>query len=177
MPDFNELFSFSLSPAEIVVRGSAVYWFLFCLFRFVLRRDTGSLAITDVLLVVLIADASANAMSGGYKTVSDGFVLVATIAGWNYALDWAAFHWGWVRQWVEGHPTALVRNGRLLRRNMAREMVTRSELKAALRSHGIEDFAKVKLALIEANGDITVITKEDNKKAQENPKQKTPPGA
>lgn len=170
MPDFAELFSFSLSPAEIVVRGSAVYWFLFCLFRFVLRRDTGSLAITDVLLVVLIADASSNAMSGGYDTVSDGFALVATIAGWNYALDWAAFRWPWVRKIVEGHSTVLVRNGRLLQRNMARELVTRSELKAALRAHGIDNVSKVKLAIMEANGDINVIAKNDEQEGESSKK-------
>lgn len=162
MPEFAELFTFSLSPLEIMARGSAVYWFLFCLFRFVLRRDTGSLAITDVLLVVLIADASANAMSGGYKTVSDGFVLVATIAAWNYALDWAAFHWPAVRKIVEGEPMVLVRKGRMLRSNMQREMVTRNELKAALRAHGIDDLSKVKLAIMEPNGDISVIQQEQD---------------
>jgi uncharacterized membrane protein YcaP (DUF421 family) len=166
MPDFAELFSFSVPPVEVMARGTAVYWFLFCLFRFVLRRDTGSLAITDVLLVVLIADASANAMSGGYETVSDGFVLVTTIAGWNYALDWAAFRWGWLRKWVEGQPTVLVRNGRMLRRNMERELVTRNELRAALRAHGLEDLAQVKLAVMEPNGDISVINKEGGKEAQ-----------
>ena len=170
MPDFVELFSFSLSPAEIFIRGSAVYWFLFCLFRFVLRRDTGSLAITDVLLVVLIADASQNAMAGGYKTVSDGFALVVTLAAWNYALDWAAFRWAWARQWVEGKPAVLIRNGRLLRHNMERELVTRSELQAALRAHGIDDFLKVRLAVMEANGDISVITNDDEKDAKTNKK-------
>jgi len=172
MPDFAELFSFSLSPLEIVVRGTAVYWFLFVLFRFVLRRDTGSLAITDVLLVVLIADASANAMSGGYQTVSDGFVLVATIAAWNYALDWLAFHSPLVQKLIEGHPVLLVRKGRMVRRNMQREMVTRSELRAALRAHGIDDIKQVKLATMEPNGDISVVKtsdKEDDVDKPSNP--------
>ena len=157
MPDLAELFSFSLSPWEIVLRGSAVYWFLFALFRFVLRRDVGSIAITDMLLLVLIADASQNAMAGGYKTVSDGFVLVATIAGWNYALDWAAFRFAPLRKLLEGDPIELVRNGRILQRNMRREMVTRSELQSALRAHGIDDLAQVKKATMETNGEISVI--------------------
>ncbi len=81
-------------------------------------------------------------------------------------MDWAAFRWPWLRKWVEGHPTVLVRNGRMLRRNMERELVTRNELRAALRAHGLEDLAQVKLAVMEPNGDISVINKEGGKEAQ-----------
>ena len=67
-----------MNPLELVVRGTAMYWVLFLLFRFVLRRDVGSIAIADVLLLVL-ADASQNAMAGGYETVSDGVELMAAL--------------------------------------------------------------------------------------------------
>src|SRR3954464_5411121 len=70
MPSLVELFGFSIHPAEILVRGTAIYWFLFLLFRFVLRRDTGSMAISDILLVVLVADAAQNAMAGDYKSIA-----------------------------------------------------------------------------------------------------------
>ena len=49
MIDWALIFLFTVSPLEMVVRGSAVYWFLFCLFRFVLRRDAGSVAIADIM--------------------------------------------------------------------------------------------------------------------------------
>ncbi len=75
MPDLGALFGFHVHPLEIVLRGSAVYWFLFLLFRFVLRRDAGALGIADILLLVLIADASQNAMAGGYDTIAEGVLL------------------------------------------------------------------------------------------------------
>ena len=84
-------------------------FFFFLLFRFVLRRDVGSIAIADILLLVLIADASQNAMAGGYTTVAEGCVLVATIAGWNYLLDWASYRFRVVRRLVEAPPLPLVR--------------------------------------------------------------------
>src|SRR5262245_57214945 len=71
------------SPLEMVVRGSAMYWFLFLLFRVVIRRRVGAVGIGDVLLLVIIADAAQNAMAGEYRSVSDGIVLVSTIVGWN----------------------------------------------------------------------------------------------
>ena len=58
------IFEFHVSAWELFVRGSLIYWFLFLLFRFVLRRDAGSMGIADILLVVLIADASQNGCPG-----------------------------------------------------------------------------------------------------------------
>lgn len=83
MPDWGALFSIGVQPLELVVRGTAMYWFLFLLFRFVLRRDVGSIGIADVLLLVLIADAAQNAMAGSYESITEGCLLVATIVGWN----------------------------------------------------------------------------------------------
>ena len=82
-----DLLRFHVSPAEIALRGTAVYWFLFLLFRFVLRRGVGSLAITDILLLVLIADASQNAMAGGYDTVAEGALLVERARREGYDVD------------------------------------------------------------------------------------------
>jgi uncharacterized membrane protein YcaP (DUF421 family) len=156
--DFAALFRITVDPLEIVVRGTVMYWFLFALFRFVLRRDVGSIGIADVLLVVLIADASQNAMAGGYESITDGCVLVATIAGWNYALDWAAFHVPALRRIVEPPPLALIRDGTMVRKNMRRELVTVDELRAKLRAQGIEKFEQVKLAFMESDGEISVIS-------------------
>ena len=60
--DWHALFRFD-QPLELVVRGTAVYWFLFLLFRLVLRRDVGALGLADVLVVVLMADAIQNGMA------------------------------------------------------------------------------------------------------------------
>jgi uncharacterized membrane protein YcaP (DUF421 family) len=151
------LFRLGLNPLELLVRGTAVYWFLFLLFRFVLRRDTGSLGIADILLLVLIADASQNAMAGGYETVADGLVLVATIMGWNWLMDWASFHSRAVRRFATPPPLVLVRQGKLLRRHLRREFITVPELMAHLREQGIDKLADVKIARMEADGGISVI--------------------
>lgn len=156
-PGFAALFRFEMSPLELIVRGTVMYWFLFLLFRFVLRREAGSLAITDILLLVIIADASQDAMAGGYKTVAEGMLVVATIAAWSYLLDWAAFRFAVVHRFVEPSPLRLVRDGRILRANLRREFLTVDDLKAQLRELGIEDLVQVKSAFMESNGEISVI--------------------
>lgn len=160
MPDLAALFGLSLPAGEIVLRGSAVYWFLFLLLRFVLRRDTGAMAISDVLLVVVIADAAQNAMAGEYTSITDGVLLVSTIAFWNYLLDRAAYHWPAARRFVEGDALVLVRDGRAQRRAMRRELMTMDDLMAALREHGVDDLAQVHTARMEKDGEISVIRRD-----------------
>jgi uncharacterized membrane protein YcaP (DUF421 family) len=161
MPDLSALLELSMNPLELVVRGTLMYWFLFLLFRFILRRDVGSIAIADVLLLVLIADASQNAMAGGYETVSDGIVLVMTIAGWNWLFDWLAFRFPGLRRLMQAKPLTLVQDGQLQRRNLRKEMISIDELMAALREQGIEKVAEVKLATMESDGQISVVKNGD----------------
>ena len=154
------LFEFGMNPVELVLRGSAVYWFLFVLFRFVLHRGAGSIGIADILLMVLIADASQNAMAGDYKTVADGCLLVVTLAGWNWLLDWGAYHLPAVRRFAEQPAVVLVRDGKLLRRNLRRELITETELMASLRQNNIEHLADVRIARMEGDGEISVIARQ-----------------
>lgn len=151
------LFGVTTSPIEIVIRGTAVYWFLFLIFRFVLRRDIGSVTIADVLVLILIADASQNAMAGEYRTLSEGALLISTIVAWNYALDWASFRWPWLSRLISPPPLLLVRHGRVLQRNLQQELITTDELLSKLRAQGVEDVSKVRKAYMEPDGSISVL--------------------
>ncbi len=155
-----DLFQITVSPWELILRGTLVYWFLFLIFRFVLRRDVGSVGIADVLLLVVIADASQNAMSGGYESVTDGAILVSTIVCWNYLLDWGAYRFEAIGRFVEPPPLTLVRNGRILHRNLRREFISVSELMSQLRINGVEDVERVRAARMEPDGQISVVKKE-----------------
>ena len=153
----DELFGLTVAPWELVLRGTLIFWFLFAIFRFVMHRDVGSVGLADVLVLVLIADASQNAMSGGYESVTDGAILVATIVAWNYVLDWGAYRFEWMRRVAEPPPLLLVRAGRVVRANLRREMITLDDLKAKLREHGVEEIAEVRKAYMEGDGTVTVI--------------------
>jgi uncharacterized membrane protein YcaP (DUF421 family) len=174
MPDLGALFDITVHPAELVLRGTVMYWFLFALLRFVLRRDIGSIGVADVLLLVVIADAAQNAMSGGYESITDGMILVGTIAGWNWALDRLAYHVPAARRLLEAQPLPLVRGGKLMRRNLRKEYITPGELMAKLREHGIDKLEDVKAATMESDGEISVIKREGKGESEAQDK---PPGA
>lgn len=159
MDQLRELFSFSLPVWEIILRGSVIYLSLVLLFRFVVRRDIGAVGIADLLVVVLIADASQNAMAGEYKTIADGLVLICTLLGWNVLLDWAAYRFPLIKRFVEGDKLLLVENGRLVHRNLRKQLITEDELQAKLRGYGIESLSEVKKVYLESDGDFTVISR------------------
>ncbi len=155
--NWDALFGIHMPLAEILLRGSAIYWFLFLLFRFIMHRDVGAVGIADILLLVLVADASQNAMAGEYKSISEGMVLVATIIGWNLLLDWLASRFTLFERLSAPPPLVLVRNGRLNMTNLRREMLSREDLMGMLRLEGVENLTDVKVARMEPNGEISVI--------------------
>jgi uncharacterized membrane protein YcaP (DUF421 family) len=159
--DWNSIFVPDTPFLEIIVRGSVMYLALTILLRIVLKRQTGTLGMTDLLLITLLADASQNAMAGEYRSLPDGIVLVATIIFWNYFFDWLTVKSEWFERLIEPPPLPLVKRGKLLRRNMRRELITEAELLGKLREQGVEDLSKVKLANIESDGQISLIPYEE----------------
>jgi len=155
--DWGKLFTFDTPILEIVVRGTVTYLAIFVMLRVVGRRETGSVGITNLLTVVLLADAAQNAMAGEYTSIPDGVLLVGTIVFWSWFLDWAKYQWPAFARMVEPSPLPLVLNGRLLRRNLRQEMITDSELMSQLRLQGVDDVAQVKRACIESDGRISVV--------------------
>lgn len=154
----DELFSLEFPVWQMMLRGTAVYWFLLLVFRFVLRRDIGSMGVADLLFVVLVADASSNAMQGEYRTVSDGLVLLSTLIGWNFALDWLSYRSPAVSRFLEPRPEVLIKHGKVNRKAMKREMITHDELEAQLREQGVEDIGNVRVARMEGDGQLSVLT-------------------
>jgi uncharacterized membrane protein YcaP (DUF421 family) len=142
---------------EIVVRGTVVYLALFAMLRFILKRQSGTVGVTDLLVVVLIADAAQNAMAGEYRSVPDGILLVAVIIGWSYVLDWLGYQFPLVGRIVHPPPLDLIRDGKLLRKNLRTEFITKEELMSQLREQGIGSITEVKSARMEGDGHISVV--------------------
>lgn len=155
--DWRELFVPNLSLVELFIRGSIVYLVLFGVLRSLPSRQLGSLAITDLLVVVLFAEAAQNAMARDYTSITEGAVLIGTVIFWSYALNWLGFRFPAIQQFLNPPPLLLVQQGRLQRRNMRRELITEDELMSQLRQQGIESVADVKAAYMEADGTISVI--------------------
>jgi uncharacterized membrane protein YcaP (DUF421 family) len=154
--EWREVFVPTGSLLELVVRASAMYLLILAGFR-IFRRDAGSLSVSDLLVVVLIADAAQNGMAGEYKSVPEGAVVVITIFAWNYILDWLAYRSRLVHRLLHPPPLRLVRNGEILYRNLRAQLITRSDLLEQLREQGVDDVRDVKTCCLEGDGRMSVI--------------------
>jgi len=155
--DFGELIGPDVSVLETVLRGTFMYFAIFVLLRLVLRGRTGGTTMSDLLVLVLVADAAQNAMADDYHSLANGTLLVATIIGWSFALDWLAYRVPRLQRFVHPEKKPLVQNGRLIRRTMAQELITEEELMSEIRIEGIERLEDVRAAYLEGNGEISVI--------------------
>jgi uncharacterized membrane protein YcaP (DUF421 family) len=154
--DWTALFTPSGSVAEVVVRGSVLFLTLFFILRLLPRRQIGSLGVSDLLVIVLIADAAQNGLSGEYKSITEGAVLVVTILFWNWVIDTLDYRFPELS--INGtEPRLVVSNGRLLRKNMEQEELSEEQLMSHLRQQGVDDLALVGKAYVEGDGRISVI--------------------
>jgi uncharacterized membrane protein YcaP (DUF421 family) len=169
--DWHGMFVPSSSLLELVIRGSMMYLLILAGFR-IFRRDAGSLSVSDLLVVVLIADAAQNGMAGEYRSLTEGVVIVATIFTWNYLLDWLAYRSRFVYWLLHPPSLPLIHNGVLQQRNLRSQLITRNDVMEQLRQQGIEDIQQVKKCFLEGDGRMSVI-REDGQQPQQSEKRRT----
>jgi uncharacterized membrane protein YcaP (DUF421 family) len=154
--DLRGLFVPDVSLLEIFLRGTLLYLGLFVLLRW-LRRPTGQLGIADVLLITLLADASQNAMSGPYESVSSGAWLVLTIIFWDQVIDRLSYRWPRLARWTQPPPVELIADGVVNQDNLRRHHISQDELRGHLRQHGVDDVGSVRRCFLENTGHISVL--------------------
>ncbi|MES5324633.1 DUF421 domain-containing protein [Alcaligenes nematophilus] len=155
--DWSTVFALEMPVLESVLRGTVVYFVLFVLLRLAGRRELGSLGVADLLILLLIADASGNAMSGGSNSLTDGLLVAATIVAWGYIVDWLMYRFPALNALATPRKVCVVRDGQLQWRNMRREFVTRDEILSEMRLAGIQSLEEVAAAYIEPNGKLSFL--------------------
>jgi uncharacterized membrane protein YcaP (DUF421 family) len=155
--DWQAIFIPSIGVFELIIRGSLVYLALFSVLRLLPSRQLGTLGITDLLVVVLFAEAAQNAMASHYTSITEGAILVGTVIFWSYLLNWLGYKFPQFQRFLNPPPLLLVKNGRMIQRHLQRELITEDELMSKLRQQGVEFLADVKLAYMEADGSISII--------------------
>ncbi|HEY4614562.1 MAG TPA: YetF domain-containing protein [Citricoccus sp.] len=146
---------------ELALRGTVTYLVLFLLLRVVGRRESGGIGVTDVLVVVLVANAATVGLVGDGQSLADGFLLVLVILFWSVVIDALSYRFPAVSRLLKAGPRVLIDDGRLNRHTMRREFMTHDEVMSLLRIHGIKDPSEVHRAYLEPNGTISIITQQE----------------
>jgi uncharacterized membrane protein YcaP (DUF421 family) len=142
---------------EKVLRAAVVYFFILVALRLFGKRQVGQMSQTDLIVLLVISNILQNAMIGADNSVLGGFAGAATILILNYGVSWFTVRSQKFERWVEGTPTPVIFNGAVIEKNLRAEMMSHEELLAALRREGVFHLHEVKLAVIEENGNLSVL--------------------
>lgn len=146
---------------EIALRSAVIYLGVLVGLRLTGKKEVGQMTPFDLVLLLLIANAVQNAMTGPDTSLVGGLVAAGTLLAINALLSRVTWRFGKLRRWVEGTPTLLVHRGRLLEQNLAKEKVTAEEIQSALREHGIAGIDEVELAMLEIDGTISALKRDE----------------
>ena len=124
------------------------------------KREVGQFTLFDLVLVLLVANAVQPAMTGPDSSLVGGLIIIASLIGANFIVGrldrFEFFH-----RLFNAPPTVLVEDGRLVADACRREGVDRGELEMATREHGLEALEDVKLAVLESDGSISIVGKDE----------------
>ena len=164
MIDWGSIFGLKMPIGEVLVRGTVAYLALVLVLRFGARRQFSTLAVTDLLVIILIGDAVQNAIISTSTSITDGIMLVIVIVFWSYTLDWLGFRYPKIERLL--HPPALpiIKHGKIIQRNMRHELLTIDDLHAAMREEGVDKLSNIKVAFMESDGKISFVCYESHEK-------------
>lgn len=144
---------------EIVLRTVVVYVAVLALLRLAGKRELGQMSVTDLVVILVIANAVQNSLNGGDTSLAGGLVAAATLVGMNLMLDRFGAKLPFFHRFVVDEPTLLLQDGVPIEEHLAREHVSIQDVEMSAREHGIADLADVSAAILEPDGSISIIPK------------------
>ena len=110
----------------------------------------------DLVVLLILSETVQGALIADDKSVVGGLIAAATLIALGHVVGYLSWRSKQMERFFEGAPRVLVRNGRVLKETLAKEQVTHSELIEALRREGCTSLKKVRFAVLENDGTITV---------------------
>jgi uncharacterized membrane protein YcaP (DUF421 family) len=142
---------------DLVFRAAAAFVFIFVITRLVGRRELSSLEPFDLILLVVTGDLIQQGITQSDYSVTGAFIVVSVIALMTVAFSYLSFRVRPLTHVLEGEPIVLVENGRPIEQNLRRERIRIEELEEKARVQQVESLDQVRLAVLETNGDISII--------------------
>jgi len=147
---------------DIALRSIAVYVFMLVAIRLTGKKELSQLNTTDVVLILLISNAVQNAMVGTDSSLLGGLAAAAVLFILNYILKKFLFKSKKLRDLIYDKPEILIHNGKMDFGMLSKLGITNEELQEAMREHGVDHFRDVKLAMLEVDGNISIISGDKN---------------
>jgi len=145
---------------NIMLTSSAVYLFIVIAIRLFGKKELAQLSIIDLAFILLISNSVQNAMVGSDSSLTGGLVAASSLFLINYLFKYLLYRFPKLGDIVQGAELILIYKGKLNMSNMTKARITHEELLEAVREHGVSEIAEVDLAVLEIDGNISIISNE-----------------
>lgn len=147
---------------DIIIRSAAVYFFMLIALRIFGKKELSQLNTADVILILLISNSVQNAMVGSDTSLWGGLAAAAVLFIINYILKKLMYQFPKFSDLMQEKPEVLIHDGKIDFRALSKLNITSDEIQEAMREHGVEHFSDVKLAMLEIDGNISIISGNKN---------------
>jgi uncharacterized membrane protein YcaP (DUF421 family) len=155
----NKIFDYPDAPTAllIIAKTAVVYLFLIAGLRLLGKRELGQMSIYDLVMIVVLGNAVQNAMINNDNTLTGGIISALTLLLMNKVFNLIIRHSGHASRFMVGQPLLIVNHGHFVDSAMRREGITREQVFAALREHGICEPTEASMCVLEVDGSISVV--------------------
>jgi uncharacterized membrane protein YcaP (DUF421 family) len=145
-----------ISLLIIMAKSTAVYIFIVFAIRLFGKKELAQLSVVDLVFILLISNAVQNAMVGDDNSLPGGLAAASGLFIVNYVFKWLLKYFPGFSRFIQGSEIMLVYHGKMIAENMNKALITKEELEASVREHGVKDIKEVNLAILEMDGNISI---------------------
>ena len=150
------MFSPTVAVSELMLRAVIIYVFVFVLLRLLGKKHVGEMAPFDLVILLILSESVQNALVSDDKSVTGGLIVAATLFALSQGMGFITWKSKRAERFLDGTPRILVRNGHVYLDALKQEQLTHGELLEALRREGCTSLSKVRYAVLENDGAITI---------------------
>ena len=151
-----QLWQFDVAAPSLALRAVAVYVVVLILLRISGKRQLGQMGATEFVAILLISNAVQNSMNGGDNSLIGGLWLALILIVMSTLISYLTYRFQFFSRIFEGTPTLMIHKGKVLRKSLARERLSMSELRTLLRKQDVHHISEVTSAILEADGTLSI---------------------
>lgn len=151
---------------DLILRAVSVYVFMILAIRLFGKRELAQLSVIDLVFILLISNAVQNAMVGPDNSLLGGLTAAGALFITNFVLKKLIGRYDSIGKFIQGEPIMLIYNGAVQEKNLLIAGFSHAELEAAVREHGVERIEDIDLAMLEVDGNISVLTNDFKTKSR-----------
>ena len=146
---------------DIVVRAAVMFVVLYALLRIMGKRELGQLTPFELVVMVVLGDLIQQGVTHNDFSLTGAILAITTFAFLAILMSWVTYHFPRAEKLLDGEPRVVIRSGELLKENLRRDRITQSEVESEMRIAGISQMRDVAWAILEPQGKISFIKKDD----------------